>query len=294
MKTGPIAFNVRDRGRQHGGAGRNFDTVALAAVVNSAEVQERVRKRDLWGYYGLWPRQVFGTNPGEGGLVVYGPMAGRTIPLEPALVTTALSADRDGTITHEAEFLDNPNGRLAFRAKCSDVGAFVPCILVHNRGGRSVPYAFGGFDYIAEPNAGPNRMHMLDGAGYVLDAVVQGQATMGAMDRAYGALQADYDRVAGAFTRSTAERAELVAMLATRSAAEQAAAKRRLARLDSTSFSLGRRVDRLDSAHLAKMAAEFKTLDLPAFEVPAGTVEENRVTRQLGTVIDTLVQRVRG
>ena len=299
MKTGAITYSVHERGRKFRGSDRNFDTVALAAVINSPEVQERVKKRDLWGYYGHWPRKVFGMNPGEGGLVERGPLAGKTIPLQPALVTTMLSADRDGNITHEAEFLDNANGRLAFRAKTNRVGGFSSAIAAHDRGGRDVPFGFYGFDYVSEPNFSTNRGYVLDGVEdddgeYLLDSVVcESQAALRVLDGVYAALQGDYDRMAEAYQRSTAECAELVAMLASRSPPTSTEALQKLARLDSTSFGVILPTARLDSAHLSRMAADFSTLDLPAFEPAKETAEEASITRQLGGVIDAMLSRFR-
>jgi hypothetical protein len=293
MKTGAIRYNVRERGRQHRGQNRNFDTAALAAIVNSPEVQERVKNRDLVGYFGHWPRVMFGMNPGEGGV-----HDGKQITLEPALITTMLRADDAGNIEHEAEFLDTAPGRTAKRLFSSKTGGFSSAINCREYAGRDVAIGFHGFDYVMEPNFTTNRGYALDGvadAGDLVldDAVRETQATVRVLDGLYCALQADYDRMCEAYARSTAECAELVDMLAKRGGAADPPAALTLERLDSTSLARISPTARLDGAYLVRTAAAFQTLDLPGFESPKPTAEESSITRQLGGVIDAMLQRFR-
>ena len=293
MRTGPITYNVRERGRQHRGQNRNFDTAALASIVNGPEVQERVKNRDLVGYFGHWPRVMFGMNPGEGGV-----HDGKQITLEPALVTTALRADPSGNIEHEAEFLDTAPGRTAKRLFSSKAGGFSSAINCREYGGKDVAIGFYGFDYVMEPNFTTNRGYALDGvadsSGLVLDdAMRESQATIKVLDGLYSALQGDYDRMAQAFMRATAERDELIDMLAKGKTPTHPELLGTLARLDGSAFSTGREVVRLDSAHLSKMAAAFEGVALPGFEASPGTPEEVRVSRQLGGVIDAMLSRFR-
>ncbi len=204
MKTEVIRFNVRERGRRYRGQDRNFDTAALAALVNGPEVQERVKNGDLLGYYGHWPRVKFGLDVQEGALV-----GGKPVHLEPAIRTTSIKAYPDGTIEHQAEFLDTAPGRLAQRLYQSKTGGFSSAINAPRRGSTQVPNGFYGFDYVLEPNYTGNRGYALDSAGNridreeldeseveVLDAVEEYtgmvQATTAMLDR----VQADYDRQA--------------------------------------------------------------------------------------------------
>ncbi len=62
-KTSKITFNVNDLQRQHTGQKRCYDNIGLARLINSPQVQERVSKGDLIGYYGHWPRKKFGMQP---------------------------------------------------------------------------------------------------------------------------------------------------------------------------------------------------------------------------------------
>ena len=90
METKIISYNLKDRGRRYRGKDRNFDIAAIVKAINSPACQERVRKRDMLGYYGHWPRQKFGIYPAEGGIE-----GGKPAVVEPALVTTLLRAYPD-------------------------------------------------------------------------------------------------------------------------------------------------------------------------------------------------------
>ena len=271
MRTGTIKYNVKARGRQFRGQDRNFDTVMLAQVVNGPEVQERVKNRDLVGYFGHWPRVAFGMNPGEGGIY-----KGKQVSIEAALVTTSLRADLDGNIEHEAEFLDTAPGRTAKRLFSSKAGGFSSAINCREHAGRDVPIGFYGFDYVMEPNFTTNRGYALDGvaddSGLVLDdAMREGQATIRVLDGLYNELQADYDRMAQAMAVSQAECAELVAMLAKRPQHEQDGMKHKLARLDSAFVPGWRGATR--TGGLLDLAREFSTMELAGFEPATGPAE---------------------
>lgn len=154
METKIIRYNLKDRGRQHRGADRHFDIPKIVRAINSPACQERVRKRDMLGYYGHWPRQKFGLDPSEGGLAT-----GKAIALTPALVTTYLKALPDGTIEHKAEFLDTDAGKLAAQLYNNHVGGFSSAI------DQARP-TFYGFDYVLEPNYSTNRGWTLDGVAF--------------------------------------------------------------------------------------------------------------------------------
>ena len=83
MQTEIIKYSLADRGRKYRGKDRHFNIAAVVAAINSPATQERVRKRDMLGYYGHWPRVKFGMNPSEGGLE-----SGIPSVVEPALVPT--------------------------------------------------------------------------------------------------------------------------------------------------------------------------------------------------------------
>ncbi|MCU0942965.1 MAG: hypothetical protein MUE35_10500 [Hydrogenophaga sp.] len=300
MKTGRITYNVRERGRQFRGTARNFDTGALARVVMDGAVQERVRNRDLWGYYGHWPRMVFGLDPGEGGPVQSGPLAGKVIRLEPTHVTTYLDAAPDGTITHEAEFLDNPPGRLAARAFGNKTAGFSSVINARpTASGADVPIGFHGFDFVSEPNFTKNRGWVLDGvvedeAGALLDdAISESNGALRILDGLYSDLLKTHAMQADTINRLSLENAELVDILAKRPVPEQQAALARVARLDDARFTPARRLMTLDSAALVKMSREFRAMgELPGFE-PRESPEQKAGERKLYGLADSLLRQFR-
>jgi hypothetical protein len=294
MKTGTITFNVTQRGREHRGQPRNFDTAALAAVVNGPEVQERVGKRDMLGYFGHWPRRVFGMEPGEGGM-----FDGRQISLEPAIVTTLLKARPDGTIEHEAEFLDTAPGRTAKRMFSSRTGGWSSAISVREYAGRDVPIGFHGFDYVTEPNFSTNRGYALDGvlgdaetpAALMDGAMRESQATIKVLDGLYSALQGDYERMLEAFARVQAENAELVDLIARGGSDLERAAKGRLARLDGAGSiaapaGLGRRLRTLDESPLMATARAFDSVSLEDTARVAEVVADPAATKMTRVMRD--------
>ncbi|QFY42983.1 hypothetical protein F6R98_10455 [Candidatus Methylospira mobilis] len=154
METPLIVYNLGDRGRKHRGKERNFNLRKLAAAINSDETQERVKNRDMPGFYGHLFRARFGLNPPE--TVIVG---GNVVRLDPAFVTTHLRALPDGTIEHKAEFLNTDAGQLAQKAYASKFGGFSSAI-------DQIKPEFCGFDYVFEPNFNNNR-----GYSVALDSV---------------------------------------------------------------------------------------------------------------------------
>lgn len=140
METPVIRYNLKDRGRQHTGQKRNFNIRAIADAINSPATQEMVASRGMLGYYGHAPRVRYGLAPVEGGFE-----QGKYKVVQPAIVTTHLSADYDGNVEHRAEFLDTEDGALAAKLWRNKVGGFSSAI------DERKP-AFYGFDYVAQPN----------------------------------------------------------------------------------------------------------------------------------------------
>lgn len=149
MKTPIISYNLKDRGRQFNGVERNFNIPALVQNINSPATQERVKNRDMHGYYGHWTRIKCGMNPNEGLLEGMKP---RVIP---AFVTTHLKAFDDGTIEHQAEFAKTDTGMAAHKLFQSRIGGFSSAI-------DESKQRFFGFDYVLEPNYSSNRGYTLD------------------------------------------------------------------------------------------------------------------------------------
>lgn len=154
MKSGIIKFNLNDRKRVHTGKPRNFDIRKVVSLLNSPEMQEKVRNGDITGYYGHWPRLKFGLNPREGGV-----LDGKVVNLEPSHKTIHLKAFDDGTIEHEVEFMDNDGGRKAKSLMEKKLGGFSS---VFNAVGGG--YTFHGFDFVHSPNYSGNRPYVLDDA----------------------------------------------------------------------------------------------------------------------------------
>lgn len=168
-----ISFNLKERGRQFRGTPRNFDIPKIVECINGGVVQERVRHRDMLGYYGHWPRMVFGPEPREGGII-----DGKVVKIDPALVTTYLKAYSDGTVEHRSEFLENDVGQAAERLKASKTGGWSAVI------NHKIPM-FWGFDYVLEPNFTKNRAYelSLDSAGFGLEL---DEVTMDDVNAYYG------------------------------------------------------------------------------------------------------------
>lgn len=172
MQTSVIKYNLRERGRIFRGQPRNFNIAAVVNAINSDACQEKVRNRDMLGFYGHWPRIKFGMNPREGGLE-----KGRPAFVEPAIVTTMLKAYPDGTIEHQEEFLDTDSGKLAAKLYKSRVGGFSSVI-----GNSKVE--FFGFDYVNEPNYSTNRGYALDSVDMTedeIEAAIYGESIRGIM-----------------------------------------------------------------------------------------------------------------
>jgi hypothetical protein len=251
-KTGTIRYNVTDRGRQHRGKDRKFDLRALTALINSPEIQERVKNRDMVGYYGHWQRMKFGLTPPEWALV-----GDKQVNIEPAIVTTFLKAEADGTIEHETEFLDTPSGKIAQRLHDSRTGGFSSAIHAMPRGAVDVPTLFAGFDYVLEPNFTANRGYAFDSiqtGDALFDSVIQELSLSNkAMNVLYDSLQSDHLLAIQTMERLREENEELLSMLArgdTGALVLDSAGNRPLIVSTGPARKFQRAVDSFRSAHL--------------------------------------------
>lgn len=216
IKTGVIKFNLGDRKRLHRGVDRNFDTAAMVDFINSPSVQERVKMRDLHGFYGHWPREQFGICPPEGAIV-----DGKQVSLEPALVTTYLKAFPDGTVEHEAEFAENTAGRVAQRMFKSQLGGFSTAFATKLVGSKRLPEQFGGFDYVYEPNYTENRGYkvLFDSVStattdMTMDGVSECMTALDSVSAQLAQLQADYERLLEGFGKTSDENQAYLSQLA--------------------------------------------------------------------------------
>jgi hypothetical protein len=210
--TDSISYNVRERGRKARGADRNFDTVALAKLINGPSVQEQVKHGDMLGYFGHWPRIKFGMQCVEGGIV-----DGASVTLPIAIRTVELRADNDGTISHRTEFLDTEAGLAAGALFKSKAGGFSSAIEPVRGTSPMVAQGFYGFDYVYEPNFTANRGHkiVLDSIGLdasaMLDAVLaQAAQAEGEMAMLFDSLHAQHLTVIEAMDRIAADNEWLI------------------------------------------------------------------------------------
>lgn len=258
MRTGLIQYNLNERGRALTGKPRQFNVAKVAAFINGARTQERIKKRDMFGYYGHWPRLKFGMMPPEGGIY-----QGKLVKLEPAIATVHLKAFPDGTIEHEEEFLDTDAGRTAQKMFESKKGGFSSAL-------SEVEGRFFGFDYVNEPNFDDNRGYVLDAAteddaGAILDDAVIADynqnlhgmlAMLDSAQASLGTAQADHARALEIIARLETENEQYLAMLASGRVALDSAA--------SLPVCVGKHI--LDS--IRADAAEFKHAVLPGIVMP--------------------------
>lgn len=153
ITTDIIRYNVNELGRSHSGQKRAFNVAALSRLVNGAAAQEAVRNGDMVGYLGHDIRRQFGLRPPEVALD-----QGRLIPIEPAFTTVHLKAHDDGTIEHQARFLDTPLGQVAQEWHQAKTGGFSSVVAPDER----QPTDFLGFDYVRSPNFNRNRGYVMD------------------------------------------------------------------------------------------------------------------------------------
>lgn len=252
MQTPVITYNLRERGRRHRGKERNFNVRALAAYINGPVCQERIRNRDMLGYYGHWPRIKFGLNPAEGGLD-----CGKPSLVEPAIVTTMLKAHDDGTIEHQAEFLDTDSGKVAAKLYASRTGGFSSAI-------DNIRQEFWGFDYVFEPNYTTNRGYTLDDVRDMtlddVEAAIYDEQLRG-LHHLLDAVNAERNLANDIIERLRTENEQLLSMLASKGVSEAAA-------LDSTGGVMPIVLSGSISERMERDAAAFHGATLPHFVEP--------------------------
>lgn len=283
MQTEIIRYNLTDRGRTYRGKPRDFDIPRIVAAINSGPCQEKVKHRDMLGYYGHWPRVKFGMNPAEGGVV-----DGKAVRVEPAIVTTYLKALDDGTIEHQEEFLDNDAGKLAWNLYKSKAGGFSSAIDEYKRTGPE----FYGFDYVLEPNYSTNRGYdiALDSA-LTLDAVEAIEAYqehIGGMARLLDSVMTDRNNVDAAYRDAlkalatvSAENETYISLLTRRKTLDNVAS---LETVESPLL-----VDCSGMSALERNIRSFKTADLGRFE-PLDD-QQKPTDKSVSSVLDNVLSR---
>lgn len=167
-KTRLITYNLADRDRTHVGVDRSdMDIRSMVNRINAPDVQELVNSGDMFGYYGHELRGRFGMNPPD---VWVNPNTGENIRIEPAIRTIKLSADNDGNVTHQEEFLDTDTGKYSQRLYANNAGGFSSAVVrKRNSAGKYDITGFHGFDYVRSPNYNTNRGNGMFDALFWLD-----------------------------------------------------------------------------------------------------------------------------
>ena len=165
-KTEKITFNLRDRGRKYTGQDRsNVDIQAWINTINSPESQEMISTRSLFGYYGHFIRHKWGINPPETVLV-----EGKLLTLTPAVRTIYMKADQDGNVTHQQEFMKNPEGEKAMDIYRSNAGGFSAVTdFIVGSNGMVKPTVNGGMDFVLQANYATNS----SSTGLLVDSVAK-------------------------------------------------------------------------------------------------------------------------
>lgn len=157
-RTDVITYNLKERGRSDDlGLNRNdVDIRSWINAINATHTQELVESGDMYGYYGHEIRQRFGVLPPD----TFVNEAGETIRIEPAIRTIKLSADNEGNVTTQYEFMPTDHGAYASQLNKIKAGGFSGVVLrnpVKNRSGFHEVTGFYGSDYVKTPNYNTHR-----------------------------------------------------------------------------------------------------------------------------------------
>lgn len=161
-KSKVIKYNIKERGRVHVGKDRsNVNLRSMVDAINSPATQELVETGDMYGYYGHELRALYGMNPPDTVMTD----DGREIRIAPAIRTIKLSADSNGDVTHQQEFLENEAGEYAYQQYKAGIGGFSSaCGFKPMMDGSRVVQGFYGYDYVRNPNYHTNKgAGLLDG-----------------------------------------------------------------------------------------------------------------------------------
>ena len=200
LKTLKVTFNILDQQREHTTSKqRNYLVDNVRKVIQSPAVQERLRKRELVGYFGHYLREHAGKMHLDEKVMVPTPGGGHIlVDAVPACVCTAIDIDDDGNLTHVEEIADNLEGRKTLSLFESGIGGFSWACDGGVYRGNTLISDLAGFDYVRQPLFSSNRPYVLDSAAQdseaeraqlVLDSMVDLGVDEGV---ATGALQAFY------------------------------------------------------------------------------------------------------
>ncbi|MCC8380463.1 hypothetical protein [Xenorhabdus sp. PB30.3] len=158
-------FNIFDTGRKYTGKQRGYILDNVKTVLNSPEVQERLRLRELVGYVSHGLREMSGKLTLGETLPVQLPNGQMTVVNAiPSNVTIELSIDDEGNLTHTQEILDNDEGCKLLGLHNSRIGGFSWACGGGKLGSNTFINGFYGFDYVHNPLFATNRGYVLDSA----------------------------------------------------------------------------------------------------------------------------------
>lgn len=169
-RTIPVTFNVFDTGRTYTGKQRDYILNNIKEVINSPAVRERLRLRQLQGYFGHTMRELAGKLNLTAKNVLNLPN-GQQIVADaiPGCVTTDLSIDDDGNVTHVQEVLDNDEGNKIWSLHKNRIGGFSWAASGGTSGGNTLISSLFGFDYVPDPLNANNRGWVMDSNEEVAD-----------------------------------------------------------------------------------------------------------------------------
>lgn len=144
-------FDLRNHGRSDGN-GRNYLISAVKSTIASKKFQERLKLRELYGYFGHVRREVADKMELAEVEIVY--VNGKPVVLEnvPSNVMVDISVSDDGVITHTQDFLNTPGGIAAKAMDDAGVGGFSWAVDGYKTTAGAVASALWGFDYVKHPS----------------------------------------------------------------------------------------------------------------------------------------------
>lgn len=171
-------FNIFKTGREYSNKERGYVLDNVTKVINSPIVQERVRTRQAFGYFGHTIRELAG-KMSLGAKNVLKLPSGQEIVADavPGCVCTALSIDDKGNVTHTQEVFTSTNdGKSMLALHDAKAGGFSWAASGAVNSGNTILDDWFGFDYV------PNPLNLNNnGFGLVLDDV-ESETTPGRED----------------------------------------------------------------------------------------------------------------
>lgn len=160
-----LKFNIFDTGREYTGKQRGYILDNVKQVINSPVVQERLRLREMVGYVGHGLREMAGKlTLGEKVSVKMPNGQMMVVDAIPSNVTTDITIDDEGNLTHTQEVLDNNEGQKLLGLHNSKVGGFSWAAGGGKIGASTIISDLLGFDYVHNPLFSSNRGYVLDSA----------------------------------------------------------------------------------------------------------------------------------